>query len=260
MAQSGEALEAILAEKSHWCLTPSDTRILVTKYYPELLMEGQQMQLEIELSTSPANVTVRIHGNCARIKELGTWRAECVNLHTLVTLLELTPICIGFAVAHSVDILDSGGQKQSKIAMFCENGVSSIRILSNNCSVLAKSVQGYCDNCSYLNKLYKNKVQRMVDTPSPFCNDRYLNVDGLKQKALLMKKEIRSVKVRAERQQEKAEEKESVMLCENDHQDMLAIFEGCREQDVPEEIKTLWQEQLKQLSSKSKRGHRWNTR
>ena len=59
-------------------------------------------------------------------------------------------------------------------------------------------------------------------------------------------------------QNERVQEKliDTVVLSEEDNEDITKIFESSREEDILDGMKVLWEEQLKQLSSTSKKRHR----
>ena len=59
-------------------------------------------------------------------------------------------------------------------------------------------------------------------------------------------------------QNERVQEKliNTVVLSEEDNEDITKIFESSRDEDILDGMKVLWEEQLKQLSSTSKKGHR----
>ena len=179
------------------------SKLFLTKKLSEILVEEQRMEIEIEVAPCPVNIVVRVHGNSLPLNEMGIWNANCVNLKTLLMVFDVSPVCIGFPVEHSVSLFDTHEQKQSKISAICESGVCTTRMISMKCSLIAKSMQGTCDECSYLNKLYNGKIQRMVDTPSKFCNDRYLDNDGLKHKAYVKTRELKNALIQNERVQKK---------------------------------------------------------
>lgn len=241
-----------------WSVAVNESKVLLSKKFHELLLEEQRVELEIELYSFPVNILIRAHGNYVPISELGLWQTECVHLDTVLQVLEVGAVCVGFPVEHNLTMYDSDGGHQSKITTACKYGVNSSQMISTKCLVLARSLDGTCSNCSYVNKLYHAKVQRMVENPNPFCNNRYLDFNALKEKAFAKHKELKNAKTREERVRGKLAD--AVELCKEDDEDMCKIFERCRAEDVPDGMKVLWQEQVKQLSAKSKKGNRWNSR
>ena len=47
---------------------------------------------------------------------------------------------------------------------------------------------------------------------------------------------------------------------ESDHKDLLKILEEVDNSEIPEDMKLLWNMQMRQLASKSPKGYRWDPR
>ena len=53
-------------------------------------------------------------------------------------------------------------------------------------------------------------------------------------------------------------ENEAVLIDEEDQQDLLQMASSVRENNLPENLQCLWQQQQKILKTKSKNGYRWH--
>lgn len=90
-----------------------------------------------------------------------------------------------------------------------------------------------------------------------FIIERCLSRRGLEAKLLSQKKELSTEVLKAKRL---ARDEDTIELVEKDSMDMQEILNGISADEVPSTMKVLWEMQLKQLSAKYSKGHRWNPR
>ena len=134
----------------------------------------------------------------------------------------------------------------------------SKRVFAHNCLVLSGS-GGICANCARLRLTSANRKRRKENQPviHPKCNKRFMN----KEEVQLQLKMEQTARYNAEKREQYWREKfkkECVDVVHDDQEDLLEMFAGVQQKDVPENMQCLWQQQEKIHQTKSKNGYRWH--
>ena len=130
----------------------------------------------------------------------------------------------------------------------------SLEFLSPN-----KDLAKVCSSCYYAMILFnkrnkKRKVSNPASTPSKKCNIRFLSRTGLEEKIVSQRKKLRN---EIKKDTRSAQISEMLQFIEEDNSDLTRIFEGISSDNMPSNIKLLWEMQKKQLSVKSS-GYCWH--
>ena len=138
------------------------------------------------------------------------------------------------------------------------SGEKHLRLISNSC-LLLKFYGKSCPSCSYVKKLFDNRSRKRKSfnsscTPRK-CNIRYLDRLGLEEKIASQKKEFRR-----EIRDTRVNDTHSVEFMEEDSPDLANIFESISPNEVPPQMRIIWEMQKNQLYAQSPRGYRWDPR
>lgn len=89
----------------------------------------------------------------------------------------------------------------------------------------------------------------------PKTNHRYMSKEELVEKVTIEKKA-------KEKEKTKREELEAEMIAleEEDHSDLKAIMSNVNKENVPDDMKLLWEQQESILKASSVKGYRWHPR
>ena len=105
----------------------------------------------------------------------------------------------------------------------------------------------------FRNRSDKRKHVKHVEKYTNKRNERYLNRSGLENKISLQKKQRQALC------KGKKAEDEMLVFEESDHKDLLKILQEVNNSEIPEDMKLLWNMQMRH-ASKSPKGYRWDPR
>lgn len=232
-----------------------------------VVVNGKQLEfmIRINLETQPSqSITIRSHGHEVPLREItGKQESECSirAIEEAMYLCEFASPCIGQKISndkcspYKIPVCGS-----TVISVISEECGEHTRMVSNSC-LLLNPLGNLCPSCQYIMVLFNNrdlkwKASDSICTPSKMCNIRYLNRIGLEKKIAYQRKELRNdVKKEA-----RINDLGMLEFMEEDNWDLEKIFEGINPDDVPPNMKLVWEMQKKQLLAKSSRGHRWDPR
>jgi arsenate reductase-like glutaredoxin family protein len=135
------------------------------------------------------------------------------------------------------------------------------RLISLSCSMITCHGKTSCQSCLYAYKLFRNRKYKreardFSATPNKRCNVRFLERSGMEEKMTSERK-----RRQCEMKKEQRKRDESIEFVGDDDSDLISICKSIpADTAMPSEMKLLWKEQMKQLSFKSPKGHRWDPR
>lgn len=232
-------------------------------------VDNRSVRMELNINVRPkVSMTLRTHSKPVPIEDIfGSLRNEdFVSLDAIVTALRLlnsTSVCLGGEIAtYHNEPQDSELQQPvlgSRLARVSKDGVDTNHLISSSCLLMVSIGMSACEHCVYAKRLFRNRFDKRkrvehVEKNTHKRNDRYLNRSGLENKISLQKKERQ-----ASCKGKKAED-DMLVFEESDHKDLLKILEQVDNSEIPEDMKLLWSMQMRQLSSKSPKGYRWDPR
>ena len=94
------------------------------------------------------------------------------------------------------------------------------------------------------------------EAPNKKCNLRFKDRIGLEEKITTQRKTM----VNDMKRNARAKVDDMIEFVEEDHADLQQILESTDSALIPPGMKLLWEQQMKQLSTKSSKGFRWNPR
>ena len=256
-------INLICGNHEGWVVNAAENRVSLLKLPspPEITIEGRRLVCEVIITLDPASIAMRTHGKEVLLKDVfGADVGVPVSLYTIdtiVRLVEATSLCLGH-----LEIADEN------IGNFLQVPVSNSSVLEismNDCSkkmlvstLIAVGTKA-CKSCVYSATLWKNRERKrkIVNRSSLHskCNLRYLARDGLKKRINNQQKEMK-----ADGKREKRMKEEMIEFLEDDSVDLKRILDEIKSDDIPPDMKLLWDVQIKQLSVKSPKGYRWHPR
>ncbi|XP_028418403.1 uncharacterized protein LOC114543743 [Dendronephthya gigantea] len=156
--------------------------------------------------------------------------------------------------------LEVGGSKL--VAVTSDDSNNQQNLISTSCLLMRLRTKS-CKNCLYTEKLFRTRSSKRKASsisadhaPPQKCNLRFLDEKGLLKKVAEQNKQLKSSLKRETR----IKEAELIELVDEDNQDLMEIVRSTKINDIPPNLKTLWEQQMKQLSMKSPTGYRWDPR
>ena len=130
--------------------------------------------------------------------------------------------------------------------------------LVSDCGFLLRFGADACKSCTSTRRVWKRREEkRRYDTPCKYVNTRFLSRRGLEARLCDQNKERATEATRMKRA---IKQDDMVELVTDDSNDLFQIMTNTAKNDVPPDMKSLWESQMKQLSAKSKYGNRWDPR
>ena len=117
-----------------------------------------------------------------------------------------------------------------------------------------------CQECSYAFRLFKKRMTKRRNrnshqqAPHPKCNQRFMARKGLESKMHDQKSQLKKEKI------QRLKDEEYVEFVDEDHADLLEVVKNVDTTSLPPQMRLLWDVQMKQLSTKSPKGYRWDPR
>lgn len=141
------------------------------------------------------------------------------------------------------------------------DGLQGKKVFAQNYLVLTSSPSNTCQNCLRVQSADKKCRKRKAnnETLSPYCNKRFLTKEEVEYQLKREQMAKRNAEKRVVFWRGKFEN-EAVLIDEEDQQDLLQMARSVKENNLPENLQCLWQQQQKILKTKSKNGYRWHPR
>lgn len=181
------------------------------------------------------------------------------QVHTILAFLEHSTICQGISLAEDEALVallphESGSFQDLRTT---EPKTSEVRAFSSSCQVLTSS-GNCCVTCSHLRHVDNRRKKRKLERASihPATNKRYLT----KEEVIVQLAQERNAKRNAENREKYWREKfmsEAIEMETEDHEDLSAIWNSLPKDNIPEDMKCLWEQQNK-LTRTKKNGYRWH--
>ena len=268
-------IQSLCKKRPGWSMNATDVKkrfVILMKFLDSscvgdgVVISGRRLALSVIVNMEPEpTIKLQTHGHEVDLKEIkGVQKIDCTitEIEEAIHLLEKASPCIGHEISNDEISeyfkLPVCGAKVLEVVG--ENGEKTQRLVSNSCLLVMFHGKS-CPSCSYVMKLFNNRVRyrkRKLSqpnyTPPLKCNIRYLGRLGLEEKIAAQRKKIRR------------EIKDTNMnapcleFMEEDSLDLAKIFESINPNDVPPQMQIMWEMQKKQLSAQSPRGYRWDPR
>ena len=228
-----------------------------------LHFEGRPILCEVLVSLRQSITKVRTHGDPLLFENVFEQfvPVSVKGVDTIIRLVDAASICLGNAVKsdHNKDLLKPRVLNSKLVTVTFNNFEIEKRLISTSCLLLQFGVKA-CENCQYVFKLWNTRERKRRKAEEAekiiqngFINERCLTRRGLEAK-LLSQKTCFSKTKRPSKCENQTE------LEKKDAEDMKDVMNGITFDQVPTNMKLLWEMQLKQLSVKSSNGRRWDPR
>ena len=250
----------------HFIKDGSDQVSFIRHEVWEFIKQRGTTELRVnQISPSEITLQVKSHGCSVDLrKDLGLERLfKNVSFERQISLaikfIEHSHLCLGFHLNDSERVmtmlphLTGGFESMSDGLRDCR------RVLAQNCLVLTSGSWKICHSCSRLHTVDSNRRKRKANqtTVSPACNERFMTKEEVEYQLKMEQMARRNAEKREAYWREKFE-KESVLVDDEDQQDLMQMAGSLKESDLPEDLQCLLQQQKKILNTKSKNGYRWH--
>ena len=179
---------------------------------------------------------------------------------SVMSLLDTSYVCHGFLASENSETLELYKVKVQKhliTEQLSSGNITENRVFSSACEVFTNSAGKTCSKCATVKWLYNKKEKRKQQQYPlhPKTNHRYMSKEELVEKVAIEKKA-------KEKEKTKREELEAEMIAleEEDHSDLKAIMSNVNKENVPDDMKLLWEQQESILKASSVKGYRWHPR
>ena len=232
-----------------------------------LHFEGCPILCEVSVYLRENIIKVRTHGDSLLFENIfeQSIPVSIKGVDTIIRLVDAASLCLGNVVQNDPNkemlkpcVLDS-----KLVTVTFNNFKSEKRLMSTSCLLLRFGVKA-CEKCQYVFKLWNTRERKRRKSEETekviakgFINERCLTRRGLEAK-LLSQKRCLTNEVAKTKKPSKCDD--LIELERNDAEDMKNIMDGIKSDEVPTNMKLLWEMQVKQLSVKSSNGHRWDPR
>lgn len=233
-----------------------------------LSVDGHRLTSQIKIKMLPKPVlNISTYGKEVSFDEIRGKANSELSLRTIdeaICVLTLAMPCVGQNVTDEDEKqflkLEVGGSKL--VTVTSDDSNNQQNLISTSCLLMRFRTKS-CKHCLYIEKLFRTRSnKRKVSSvsadhaPQKKCNLRFLDQKGLQKKIAEQKKQLKSGLKRETR----IKEAELIELIDEDSQDLMEIVQSTKINDIPPNLKTLWEQQMKQLSMKSPTGYRWDPR
>lgn len=220
---------------------------------------------------SPSKIMLQVKSHGCSVdfkKDLGLERLfKNVSFERQILLaikfIKHSNLCFGFPLNDSERVMSMLPHLTGGFESMSEGPKECKRVLAQNCLVLMSGPSKICHSCSRLHTVDSNRRKRKANqtTVSPACNKRFMTKEEVEYQLKMEQMERRNAEKREAYLREKFE-KESVLVDDEDQQDLLQMAGSLNENDFPEDLKCLWEQQKKEkekiLKTKSKNGYQWH--
>ena len=190
-------------------------------------------------------------------------RADISSIDLAIRFLDVASLCFGQPIPDDVNDHYRVPVSKSKVISHEDKKF----VVSLSCSMFSLAAPNVntgvcsCQECTYVFRLIKKRMNRRrtksanhQQPPRPKCNQRFMARKGLESKIHERKKQLKKEKV------QRVSDEECVEFVDEDHADILEVAKMVDTTSLSPEMKLLWNVQMKQLSVKSSKGHRWDPR
>ena len=247
----------ILCTKNHgWAIDQSSKSThsisLISSGSNDITVDGYRLIQYIDVSISPPSITLRTFEEIVPLK-VGAF-VSLFAIESAIRFISITKPCLGQPIPtdeFGAMIRPVSNSKIVTVASPLSNEES--RLISTSCSTITGThlSSSSCSNCSYVYKLFRNRSYKRKSKgssdidPDKKCNARFLDRTALRGKIADEKKRRKNAKQNDARK--KASNPE--------------IFQSFADElEMPQDMKLLWEQQIKHLSTNSPKGYRWNPR
>ncbi len=179
------------------------------------------------------------------------------DLYWLGTLFDCTKLCAGIEI-HS-NVLTRLSYQVGEVTD-CTNIAKETRMFSNDCGLLLNHTgTSHCSMCTKLLKIENQcrKRKHSKDTIDNCCNKKYLTKNDVQIQLNKAQHEKKKAMMREKYWQSKFHEL-TIEMDDEDSGDIKHMFESANESDIPDDIKCLWNQQKKIMSTTNSKGNRWH--
>lgn len=181
------------------------------------------------------------------------------QVSTILTFLEHTTMCQGITLGDDETVAallphEIGSFRDLRAT---EEETSEVRAFSSKCQVLTSSGK-CCVTCGHLRHIDNRRKKRKLERTGihPATNKRYLT----KKEVVVELAHERNKRRNAENRERYWREKflsEAMEMETADHEDLSTILNSLPNENIPEDMKCLWEQQKKLIYTK-KNGYRWH--
>jgi hypothetical protein len=232
---------------------------------------GQRVVKEVKIYKS-FEIEIRVAGCIVDLSSLGIHEIQKTRefLSTIFYSTSVAEMCKGFQVRSEKDSLDVKGRVHGKCGEWSktsEENVSEMRHKAVECKGIISlgSKSAVCKNCWHI----KNNCGKKLMSPEiREDNLKPKSTTSRKRKSFMSKEELmfelrdeKRKRVNVERRESYLREKikrEMLEFVEEDHNDFTKIFQSIPEENIPHDMKLLWQEQAKAVGATSSTSRRWH--
>ena len=232
----------------------------------EIAVDGRRLAYELRITLLPPGIFLATYKNPVSISDIINSTDDVIvsirAIDVAMSLVEATLPCLRQEIPSDDSEFLRDFVSALRIVTVTNTGdgqENDTRLVSRSCSLLTSRNKMSCENCLYAYKLFrKRRYNRKADnnkTPNKKCNVRYLSRKGLEYKI----SEQRKAKKVWSRQED---DDGMVEFIDADSADLVKMFQAIdvNGDTVPKDMELLWSQQIKQLSTKSAKGFRWNPR
>lgn len=189
-------------------------------------------------------------------------KGKCTSdqVHRIASFLDSSSLCSGFVMANKDEAKHLPDRLIVSVSNLTDpNKEEEKRIYSTRCKGIAPPGQ-CCESCSSLKRNEtKRKIRRESNGGDTFsrCNNRYLSQEGLSKKSAKQKRAIKNGKARESAWRQKFQD-QLIQVEEQDHMDLMSMFNKEDTEDLPPDMAILWNQQKQILQTHSNKGYRWH--
>ena len=209
---------------------------------------------------SPSEITLQVKSHGCSVdfkKDLGLERfLKKLSFERQILLaikfIEHSNLCFGFPLNDSERVMTMLPHLTGVFESTSDGLKECNRVFAQNCQVLLSGPSKICHSCARLLTVDTNRRKRKANqtTVSPACNKRFMTKEEVEYQ-LKREQMARRIAEKREAYWREKFEKESVFVDDEDQQDLLQMSSSLKQNDFPEDLQCLWQQQQKILSTKS---------
>ena len=230
-------------------------------------LSNQRGIIELRVTqNTPSNITFKVNSHECSVdlkRDLGVeqlFNKMSFDRQILLAIqfIESSNVCLGFPLKESERVMTLVPHRTGVLESMTD-GLQGKKVFAQNCLVLTSSPSKTCQNCLRVQSADKKCRKRKANnkTLSPYCNKRFLTKEEVEYQLKGEQMAKRNAEKREVFWREKFEN-EAVLIDEEDQQDLLQMAGPVKENNLPENLQCLWQQQQKILKTKSKNGYRWH--
>ena len=254
--------QPLLAKHQGWFIASKSTEdqhlVIMKNSQRTTLQIGVYMlpQPEIRISADTREVPMK------RIVGVEDFKVNLSSIDLAIRYVDIASLCFGQLIPDDANEYYRVPVCNSKVVSHDDKTF----VVSLSCSVFSltppNAITGVCccQECAHIFRLLKKRMNKRrksanhQQAPHPKCNQRFMARKGLESKMDQQKKQLRKGK------NQRLKDEDYVEFVDEDHADILDVVNTIDTSSLPPHMKLLWDDQMKQMSAKSPKGHRWNPR